>query len=604
MTTGVAAIMLLACSLSIATPARAQGGKRIVVSIGDQRVYYLEDENLVKSDVCSTGMDDYPTPVGVFAVYSHQYEYHNARSIQYYNMFYSGHLAFHSILYDPSNGSWIGGDQLGQRVSHGCIRQTLEDASWAYSWAPDGTRVDMIREHFEPPPQGLTVNGASCAVGATTPATRLYFAEGTCRPGFETYLCVLNPGKVSSDVRVTYFKGDGTTALQSVSVPPGSRITLRAKDTLGEADDPAHDFGCMVESVNGQPVVAERPVYFKRGGVDGGHTMEGTPDTSRVFYFAEGSCRPGFDTFLCILNPGGGTANVRVSYYGGGGGVAAQSLVIRPGRRKTIRVKDVLGEGDDPAHDFSCKVESTGGQGIVCERPTYFTYKGMWNGGHDVLGATAPASRQYFAEGTCRPGFEPYICMFNPGTADAEVKVRFMKGDGTQTERIVECRGQTRSTLFVPDVLGVGDDAGHDFSCTVESPTSGTLICERPQYFTLAGRLPFPCDGGTDVMGASGTSGTFYFAEGTCRPGFEPYLSILNPEESATTVLVRFDTGTGDSRTRAVHVGGRSRATVAVSDSLGEADGPGGDFSCSVKTVGGVRVLCERVIYFNHRFLP
>ena len=56
--------------------------------------------------------------------------------------------------------------------------------------------------------------------------------------------------------------------------------------------------------------------------------------------------------------------------------------------------------------------------------------------------------------------------------------------------------------------------------------------------------------------------------------------------------------------TRAIHVGGRSRATVAVSDSLGEADGPGGDFSCSVKTVGGVRVLCERVIYFNHRFLP
>ncbi|MBU1943249.1 MAG: glycoside hydrolase family 9 protein, partial [Actinobacteria bacterium] len=39
-----------------------------------------------------------------------------------------------------------------------------------------------------------------------------------------------------------------------------------------------------------------------------------------------------------------------------------------------------------------------------------------------------PASTFYFAEGTCRPGFEPYICVQNPGAADAAVKVTYMLG--------------------------------------------------------------------------------------------------------------------------------------------------------------------------------
>ena len=37
-------------------------------------------------------------------------------------------------------------------------------------------------------------------------------------------------------------------------------------------------------------------------------------------------------------------------------------------------------------------------------------------GGHDVVGATSPATTFYFAEGTCRPGFDPYFCIQNPGS--------------------------------------------------------------------------------------------------------------------------------------------------------------------------------------------
>jgi len=36
---------------------------------------------------------------------------------------------------------------------------------------------------------------------------------------------------------------------------------------------------------------------------------------------------------------------------------------------------------------------------IITERPMYFNYKGAWTGGHDVVGALAPDTTWYFAEG-------------------------------------------------------------------------------------------------------------------------------------------------------------------------------------------------------------
>ena len=35
---------------------------------------------------------------------------------------------------------------------------------------------------------------------------------------------------------------------------------------------------------------------------------------------------------------------------------------------------------------LACKVVVIAGPGIVAERPMYFNYQGVWNGGHDALG--------------------------------------------------------------------------------------------------------------------------------------------------------------------------------------------------------------------------
>ncbi|MDY6796409.1 MAG: hypothetical protein SWK76_14205, partial [Actinomycetota bacterium] len=231
----------------------------------------------------------------------------------------------------------------------------------------------------------------------------------------------------------------------------------------------------------------------------GGTDVVGAISPAETFYFAEGTCRPGFDPYLTIQNPGSSIAEVRITYMLGDGTNRTQMLNVPPTTRSTIAVKAELGEGNDIAHDFSCKVESVNNQDIVVERPMYFNYNGVWTGGTDVVGAISPAETFYFAEGTCRPGFDPYLTIQNPGIAVAQVKVTCMKGDGTITEQLVSVGDHSRSTIFVPDILGRGNDIAHDFSCKVENVNNQDIVVERPMYFNYNGVWT----GGTDVMGFS-----------------------------------------------------------------------------------------------------
>lgn len=246
-------------------PGRSQAreaGKRIVVSIDDQFAYFLEDGFLVKSHIVSTGKDKTPTPLGRFNIYAHQYAVASGSVVQCYTMFFYSNLGFHSVLYNPSAGSWSGVSALGSKASHGCARQTLDDSRWAYYWAPDGTPIDMIQEHFQaPPPKPLPAVGGSGAPGATRAEKQWYFAEGSCRPGFDPYLCMQNPGAAEAQVRIEFMLGDGTQSSMELAVAPGARHTVRVKDHLGEGDDPAHGFSCKVES-RGAGIAVERPTYF------------------------------------------------------------------------------------------------------------------------------------------------------------------------------------------------------------------------------------------------------------------------------------------------------------------------------------------------------
>jgi len=416
------------------------------------------------------------------------------------------------------------------------------------------------------------------------------------RPNFETYVVLQNPNSRAANVTLSYLMQDGETVKQSMALEPNSRSTVFVNDVVG--------FGRNVSTVvtADLPIIAERPMYFNyRGLWTGGHDVLGATAPSPRYYFAEGTCRPNFDPYICIQNPASGTAAVRITYMKGDGSTQLQSLEVEAHSRATVAVKDALGQGDDASHDFSCQVESTNKVDIVCERSLYFNFKGVWTGGHDVMGATLPSSTFYFAEGTCRTGFEPYLCIQNPGSSQASVRITYMKGDGTTQVQSLSVTAYSRSTVIVRDVLGQGDDAAHDFSCKVETTNGTRVVCERPMYFNYQGFSGLNCTGGHDVIGAAAPSSTFYFAEGTCRPGFDSYLCIQNPGSGTSKVKITYMKGDGGTQVQAVDVQAHSRLTIPIKNVLGEGSDAAHDFSCKVETTKGAMVVCERSMYFNYK---
>ncbi|PKN43960.1 MAG: hypothetical protein CVU59_12905, partial [Deltaproteobacteria bacterium HGW-Deltaproteobacteria-17] len=233
--------------------------------------------------------------------------------------------------------------------------------------------------------------GGHDVVGAAATGTAFYFAEGTCRPNFEPYLSIQNPSGVAADVLITYMKGNGAIATELLTVPVNSRVTAYPRGTLGTGDDVAHDFSTKVECTNGQQIIAERPMYFNYNGWAGGHAVVGSTVSSTAFYFAEGTCRPNFEPYICVQNPGGTAADVTITYMKGNADTATQSVTVARNSRVTVMPRTVLGTGDDVAYDFSAKVECTNGQQIIAERPMYFNYNG-WTGGHAVVGVPEAAT--------------------------------------------------------------------------------------------------------------------------------------------------------------------------------------------------------------------
>lgn len=466
------------------------------------------------------------------------------------------------------------------------------------SWSDNAVTCEVPFGASSGPVVVVTPWGTSNSEHFEITATAYYFAEGTSRPGFETYFSIQNPTDAVAEVVIDYMRGDGTEQAQALTVGEYSRETVNAAVAMGIADDAAHDFSAKVESINGVPIVVERPMYFDYKGMwPGGTSSMGALAPGLEFFFAEGTTRPGFDTYFSLMNPSDDDAGLEITYMKGDGTTEQGQLTVPPHSRSTVVAEQVLGSADDPAHDFSTRIESSNGVGFVAERPMYFDYSGGRSGGTDTLGAFEPGERFYFAEGTTRPGYDSYIAIQNTGGADALVKVTYMKGNGATDEQHVSVSPMSRSTISVKDFLGTGDDPAHDFAAVVESTNGAQILVERPMYFDYKGMWP----GGTDAVGERDPDLEFYFAEGTCRPGFESYLCVANPGLSPAEIKITYMLGDGQTKEQAVDVGPHSRATVSVNEILGEADDDAHDFSAKVESTNGVPVIAERPMYFNYK---
>ncbi len=433
------------------------------------------------------------------------------------------------------------------------------------------------------PAAGVKASSRSAVEAAQLP-TRWYFAEGTTREGFFEYLSLQNPGTEAAEVHITYMTNDGPIGPFVHVVPPVSRGTVFVNGFL----DPGLDVSAAVESDKG--LVAERPIYFVyKGEWEGGHVTKGVNEPSKTWYFAEGTTRPGFEEWLCVQNPLDVAQEVTVGFYTPEV-VETKSYQVAARHRFTLDINREVAElwPEAPHQDVSLKVEA--GQGIIAERPMYFDYKGSWQGGHIVMGETAPGKEWYLAEGYCEWNFETWLCFLNPNLEDAHITVDYRRGDGAalppQGFRVT---GYSRFTLYVNDAVGKGE-----FSFHITSDRE--IVVERPMYFNYR----YSWAGGHDNTAVSRAAPEWYLAEGSTRRGIETYLCVLNPLDVEQRVIVEYLMEQGGYMEVEFTVPPRSRYTRNVNADLGD----GHDVSFRLKAlkvadpVEPGEIVVERPMYF------
>lgn len=117
-------------------------------------------------------------------------------------------------------------------------------------------------------------SGAHSELAATNPSRRWYFADGATYGRYELFYLLFNPGQTPATVSVTYLLPSGALAPRYHEVAPQSRTTIWVDQEGPELG--GTDVGAIIDSINGQPIVAERAVYLKAGNrYAGGHVSLG-----------------------------------------------------------------------------------------------------------------------------------------------------------------------------------------------------------------------------------------------------------------------------------------------------------------------------------------
>ncbi len=432
---------------------------------------------------------------------------------------------------------------------------------------------------------GVSAEGNVSGIDAMLTQQSWYFAEGCTKPGFQEYLSLGNPDTQTAYAQITYMFSDGSSQQQEVSIEAHSRATVDVNAIVGSGRD------VSVRVVSGQAIVVERPMYFDYAGSwTGGSDTLGARAPSQTWYFAEGCTSPGFDQWVCVLNPGDTVAALSFRFQTQ---EAGEKLVtgrtVAPHSRASFKINDLLGS------DFQNSLKLESNQLVVAERSMYFDYLGTasnhWQGGDVVMGAPALARDYYFAEGSTRDGFEEWLTLQNPNSFAITVNATYQLGSdqGPPVQKGYVVEAGRRSTVSVAAEVGSGRDV------SVRLTSTADFLAERPMYFRYRG---FGADwsGGHCVIGATAAHSDWFFAEGYTGNGFHQYLCLQNPSDAGALVQVDYYVAGAGTRSETVAVPANSRVTISTNQQAGIDL----QLSCALRVLSGPDIVVERPMYFNY----
>jgi cell wall-associated NlpC family hydrolase len=233
------------------------------------------------------------------------------------------------------------------------------------------------------------IRDGHCSQAIEETSQKLYMAEGYTGSGFDTWILLANPNQAAAEVEVSYLVQGGGSVSERRTIPPLSRLTINAEETL-----PDHSFGVTITSLNSVDIVAERAMYFDYGGgMRGGHCSAAVAEPRQNMCLAEGYTGSGFDTWILLANPNPEAAVARLTFAREDASEVVLDVGIPALSRFSLLADEIQGLQDCA---FSTTVECE--LPLFMERSMYFYYKG-YSGGTNCPALEGASQHRFFAEG-------------------------------------------------------------------------------------------------------------------------------------------------------------------------------------------------------------
>jgi hypothetical protein len=321
--------------------------------------------------------------------------------------------------------------------------------------------------------------GGHLGSAVDAPRRQWYFAEGA-QGFFSTFFLIANSGTSEATVQFRFLVEQGTPVTHTMTVPPAARRTFYAGD-LAELVN--RSFATIIET--DLPVVAERAMYFGDSPFWlGGHGSAGVGLPALDWFHAEGATGTLFDTYILLANPHHFDAPVTLTFITDTGVTVTRDKTVQANGRLTINIED---EATELANvNVSTRVHSLY-YPIVSERAMYWGTTGTgWREAHNSFGVTASGLKWGLAEGRSGGdrGYQTYVLVSNATADDADLKVTFIRENGTVVEETYTAEAGAR--LNIP-ASGLTELANSNFATIVESINGVPINVESAIYWNSGG---------------------------------------------------------------------------------------------------------------------
>jgi hypothetical protein len=344
--------------------------------------------------------------------------------------------------------------------------------------------------------------------------------QATSRSAAKGRIIIANPTAGVLSGTVTVIPSTGTPVVESPVIQPYDRLTYRL-----EALAPG-PFAAATVSLDEPGGAVEQEVQ----GPLGQSITPCATSSSDHWYFAAGRADDADTELLSLYNPYPAAAIADLSFATETGPAipdAFQGIVVPAGGFNVIDV----GARVRLRTAVAATVDVRSGRLVVDKLEVQSGTAGSAPHGLALtLGATAPATRWYYADGVSGPGLREHFEIYNPGNQEADIQLAPVLDQGSAEPFPLTVPPFDRVSLEVDKQQRIPPGVGQAWVLT--STNDVPVVAER----VIEAGPPGPHTGVGDTFGTPRPATGWVFPAGSAGPGADEWLVLFNPSDAPARV--------------------------------------------------------------------